>query len=73
MAKEITVRRVHVPLLREDDDALRDFAHLGLEEGQLIRAFWRIGLKHREEFLAGRPLPAAEPPTSLAARRARKR
>ncbi len=53
MAKEKTVRRVPVPLQREDDDALLELAHLSLEEGQLIRAFWRIGLRHRDEFFDG--------------------
>ena len=82
MPKEKAVRRVQVPLQREDDDVLRSLARHGLDDGQLIRVFWRIGLRHRDEFFAdgsaasAPPEPTAapgsagvEPPTELAARR----
>jgi hypothetical protein len=41
-----------VPLLQEDHDALVRYEHLAFTEGEVVRAFWRIGLRHSEEFTA---------------------
>lgn len=62
MPREKVLRRVRVPIKREDDLALKTFVHLGISEGELIRAFWRIGLNHRDELSAGRAANTAQAP-----------
>jgi len=52
--------------MSSDDAVLKGYEHLGLSEGEVIRAFWRIGLKYPSEFGAAGATNVSESPAARA-------